>query len=619
MSGSSKVSPADIVLISMPYAPLVSPSIGLSILKSLVEEKHPTEVVYYGLYFAERFGLKIYNWISSGRPSTLAMLGEWIFSAALFEDEEHDVDRYLQLLEEFHGKPLPEKTIQSFLTLRKEAPGFIDDCVDKVIARNPKIVGLTSVFQQQVASLAFAKRLKEKAPLITTVMGGANCEGPMGREMARQFPFVDAKVFPDLVERIFAGESLDGLEGVYRPGVESETLNAPRVAKMDEIPMPNYDDFLSHWESSPARHKYQGSLLFETSRGCWWGEKSHCTFCGLNGSGMTFRSKSPERAMEELLELTKGRSKYSVQVVDNILDMRYFKTFLPALAERPEKRSDLFYEVKANLKRDQIRMLRAAGVTKIQPGIESLSDDVLDRMGKGVSALQNVQLLKWCEEYGVTPMWNIIYGFPGELAHDYQAVADMVPALVHLEPPGGCHQIRLDRFSPNFERGHEIGFRDIRPADSYFHMYPGLPEESVFELAYYFGYDYEDDRTPYNYAQPLRKMTDYWKAAHKKSSLHAVASDERLTIWDTRPTAKIGMTFIEGLQRSLYEACDSTMTSAKLSRVAERLTGKTWSEESVDDFLAPLVESAYLLKLDDKYLSLAVSKSMMRVQTAKAA
>ena len=40
------------------------------------------------------------------------------------------------------------------------------------------------------------------------------------------------------------------------------------------------------------------TLLIETSRGCWWGERNHCTFCGLNGSSMSFDEMAPGRALE---------------------------------------------------------------------------------------------------------------------------------------------------------------------------------------------------------------------------------------------------------------------------------------------------------------------------------
>jgi 2-iminoacetate synthase ThiH len=55
-----------------------------------------------------------------------------------------------------------------------------------------------------------------------------------------------------------------------------------------------------------------------------------------------------------------------------IIDMRYFRELLPLLAVADVDLS-LFHEVKANLTRDQIRMLSEAGVNSIQPGIEEYS------------------------------------------------------------------------------------------------------------------------------------------------------------------------------------------------------------------------------------------------------
>ena len=49
---------------------------------------------------------------------------------------------------------------------------------------------------------------------------------------------------------------------------------------------------------------------------------------------MTFRSKSAQRVLDELEHLVTQWQVEFVEVVDNILDMRYFKDMLPALAER---------------------------------------------------------------------------------------------------------------------------------------------------------------------------------------------------------------------------------------------------------------------------------------------
>src|SRR5512144_1002972 len=106
----------------------------------------------------------------------------------------------------------------------------------------------------------------------------------------------------------------------------------------------------------------------------------------------------------------------------------------------------LFYEVKSNLRKEQVKQLRDAGITEIQPGIESFSDAVLKLMRKGVSALQNIQLLKWCKEFGVQPRWNVLWGFPGEAGEEYERMAAMIPLLAHLPPPVSASGLRLDRF-----------------------------------------------------------------------------------------------------------------------------------------------------------------------------
>ena len=54
-------------------------------------------------------------------------------------------------------------------------------------------------------------------------------------------------------------------------------------------------------------------------------------------------------------------------MVDNILDMRYFRDLIPALAEESAD-LHLFFEVKANLRKDQLQALANAGIRVIQPG-----------------------------------------------------------------------------------------------------------------------------------------------------------------------------------------------------------------------------------------------------------
>ena len=133
---------------------------------------------------------------------------------------------------------------------------------------------------------------------------------------------------------------------------------------------------------------------------------------------------------------------------------------------------EIFYEVKANLRREQLKLMAQAGVTHIQPGIESLSSNVLRLMRKGIRAIQNVNLLRWAQYYDIHVDWNLLWGFPGETEQDYTEQATAIPHLLHLPPPSSANRIWLERFSPLFTEHDTFRFRHRTPERSYRYIYP---------------------------------------------------------------------------------------------------------------------------------------------------
>ena len=336
----------------------------------------------------------------------------------------------------------------------------------------------------------------------------------------------------------------------------------------------------------------------ETSRGCWWGAKHHCTFCGLNGDGMAYRSKSPERVLEEMAALVEQYGVPQMEVVDNILDMKYFRTVLPHLAERPI--AELFYEIKANLTRDQVRLLARSNIRWIQPGIESLSDRTLQLMRKGVTALQNIQLLKWCTEDGIWPHWGYLFGFPGESEEELSSIARDMEAIHHLAPAVGATVLHLDRFSPYFHSPQDWGLTPVRPIEPYYHVYP-FPDESVRRIAYIYDSDFLATKRKGDAIAELRRSIDAWRQAHEYSHLLAIPRAKRLILLDTRPRAKRFLRQLTGLRRRLYEDCDRIRSESDIVRsFASEAT-----PEQVRSILRSFVEEGLMLVRDGRYLGLA--------------
>jgi ribosomal peptide maturation radical SAM protein 1 len=610
---------ADVALVAMPFGPLFTPSIALSLLKpALVRRGISCRNFYFMLDYAERVGLRFYNGIVLDHPLPLWKLaGEWIFAGHVAGDTAGGRDAYVELLRDRdrglnRTRKMPQRTIDRVLAARENSGAFLDEVLEELLRDEPRIVGFTSTFQQHVASLALAKRIKAARPGTFIIMGGANCEAAMGAETVRQFPFIDATlsgegdlVFPEVVRRVLAGESIEGMPGIRtQAGVERELAadhfdNTPPVLDLDALPDADFDDYLARYGKSRFAKTWETRLVFETSRGCWWGERSHCTFCGLNGATMSYRSKSPERVLGELESMLARHPGHDVDLTDNILDLHYFDTVLPELARRKPEVS-LFYETKSNLRKDQVRLLREAGVRSIQPGIESLSDPVLKLMRKGVTRLQNIQLLKWCAELGLYTGWNIICGFPGEPPEEYARMAELVPLLTHLPPPATIGRLRLDRFSPNFFDAERMGFTDLRPIEAYRHIYRTLPEEAVHRLAYYFSFRYRDPQDPDAYAAALNYEVYEWRTRHAESALFSVDTADHLLIWDLRAAARQFLTVLSGLERRLYLACDA------IAYVRQLAGALHCGESDVDEAAAMLVTRGLMLRDGDRLLALAI-------------
>jgi len=404
-------------------------------------------------------------------------------------------------------------------------------------------------------------------------------------------------VFAGLAARIVNGEPYDDLPGVLTRSVADRMLSSgctPKtssVRDLDALPYPEYGDYFEQFERTRFARDWQPSVFVETSRGCWWGERMHCTFCGLNGATMAYRSKSAPRAIDELTHLAATHPGADIQVVDNILDLKYFKTLLPELAKRKLGVS-LFYETKSNLKKDQIRLLRDAGVTTIQPGIESFSDPVLKLMKKGASGLQNIQLLKWCKEIGVRPLWSFLIGFPGEAADDYLRMRDLTPRVCHLPCPVTVSSIRLDRFSPNFNQSDQFGFTKVRPLPFYDFIYD-VPDEARRNLAYYFAFDYKSPQEVVRYAEPFIRSVRTWRTRWRHTELVSVDLGDRLMLFDTRPRAAAPLTTLAGDERAAYLSCDAITDASQL-------------DASLAARLPSLAARGLMLNDGSRYLSLAI-------------
>jgi ribosomal peptide maturation radical SAM protein 1 len=522
---------ADVLLIEPAFAAVNRPSLSLHLLQALGErEGFRVRVLYANIWLAAEMGERDYQAICFSPTGPL--IGERVFAHCAFGGSPRAIP----------SEPIAtDKSLTSAALERYQlaAGSWIERIAELALASDAAIIGCTATFQQTTFSLALLSRIKHVSSDVITILGGASCEGPMGAGLYALNKGVDY---------IFSGESdeifVDFLRDVrLAQPPTSGILRGRPIFNLDDSPLCKFSEYFAQISNFLPNTELErdGNILLplETSRGCWWGQKHHCTFCGLNGDGMNFRQKSPSRAFEEIKALKNIYGVKKFFMVDNIMPHRYFSSLLPAL-EEASLGVELFYEQKSNLNLQRMMTLRKAGILEIQPGIESLSTSLLKKMKKGVTAAQNIETLRLARSLDIRVAWNILIGFPFEVESDYEAMPLLLSLLSHLEPPGCFGPISIDRFSPYFRMPHAYGIKEIRPLPAYSEIFPN--DADIFDIAYHFIAEYPSILTinP-DLVSTMERMVTQWQAQWTAACLPMLlichVDDGDLLMVDTRELA----------------------------------------------------------------------------------
>jgi ribosomal peptide maturation radical SAM protein 1 len=609
-----------VCLAAMPWQALDSPSLPLALLRATCQQagRAAPESYHANLRWAEflleRTGGDIQprDVMDVAENGIFHGVGDWVFTGALHH-ADFGVEEFARYQRRFGLDP------GRAADMRAHAGDFVELVAREILAAKPDLVGFSTTFMQNVPSLAVATRIKKYAPDVLVVFGGGNCDGPMGAGLHRNYPVIDyvvrgegEVVFPALLDVIERGGQPADLPGVCwrRDGLSIANPEERRPLPPGRIPRPDFDDWFGHLEDSAIEGHIEPKLALESARGCWWGEAHQCTFCGLNGSMIEFRSKSPERFIDELTDLVRRHATLDVIMVDNIIDHRYFTRVLPTIAALGWDLR-IHYEIKSNVTLADVAALRDARVAHVQPGIESLSDRVLKIMDKGVDGIRNVRTLRDCESAHLTTAWNWLFGFPGETADDYWPLIRQMPALVHLQPPGTVSPILLERFSPYFDRP-EMGFARRRPCKFYDHVYD-LSADELADVAYLFDTDYLG--IDGEVREALERAIGEWDKRYHDSTLVRVLDGGVLHIEDRRsgwPERDHHITD-PVLAAAYLELEHGRSPAALLRRLADN--GMTMSAERLDGWLAELSEAGLVFTEGARYLALATTSVPVRIRT----
>ena len=626
---------ADVLFVSMPFCDEYLPCVTLALFKSILARAGvKSRVQHEYVYFANRIGAEKYRNIME--VCTIGYGHDYFACETIFADAAHDggplrsFDEYIRWMKEEH---LPGKAfagdqqqetlakLELFREARGMAEAYIEEAAERVRESGAKVVAFVSMYQQHNAMIALAKRLKREKNPPVILAGGANCEGDAGAALAEYF---------DMFDYVFTGEADETIAPICTrllregripddelpPGVATHTRPMAPPAKittdLDALPTPDFTDFFREQDALLPNLKGDRNLTLEASRGCWWAAKHPCRFCGLNGSrAHTYREKTTERLADELAQIAAEYPGAKCFFTDNVLSMKHQKHLPEVLETREAYRRNglqLFSEIKSPVTEAELARLTDIGFFFVQAGIESFSDEMLRLMGKGVSAIRQVETLKHCRAHNVQVMWYLLLGLPGETDAMIAQENEVIPKIMHLDPPGTVAHMMYLRYNYYMDHPEDPAAPKLRPDRGYDFVFPDrdfirravhlyAPEDEE-ELARY--YDYRLLGPSY---RKLSELSEEWCSVPQM--LFMKDCGDKVKVLDTREIAPRPLYHLTGADA---DALCITKTTTREDVLWEKLSGR-FSTEEIKKALEFLEKASLLLHIGDEYLALPVEKA----------
>lgn len=293
----------------------------------------------------------------------------------------------------------------------------------RIIGDRPDYVGITlfTVAVWQAADIA--RRIKQALPDTVVIVGGPHISS-MGMETMLRFPEFDIavlnegeSVLQELLPVLDQGRRPFNVRGIlYRVGDQvMQTPAADATRTLDELPMPAWDllpDFPRAY--LPAIYDYpRGPVAtIAASRGCPF----LCKFCDTSTFGAQVRAYSPEKVFAMMKHLNETYGIRHIMFVDDLFLASKIRTL--ALCDMIlEAGLEMTWSCTARVdtvKPEVLKRMKQAGCWEISFGLETGSNELLQKMEKSARVEKSVQAVQWTHEAGIRCKGLFMLGYPGE-------------------------------------------------------------------------------------------------------------------------------------------------------------------------------------------------------------
>lgn len=422
----AKSSPAGkILLVKPPYFTPWTPPLGISILKSYLEQQQysvrcfdfNTDPDLWGMhhkYFAMIQTLEDVS-INDGYSKLWWILNSHMLAYANGADADACA-RVLEVVIPLYGIKRDDSVIKALLPLVERFFQRLGESIAELVLTDYSVVGTSTYSTSLGASLFLLKNLKQKYPHITTVMGGGIFADDLALgsdnldTLIAQYPYIDHVVLGEgelLFLKLLQGE-LSHKRVISLADLKGTTL------QMADVPSPDFSDM-------NLDNYYH--LTIEGARSCPF----QCSFCSETIQWGDYRKKPMDLFAQQVIELAEKNGNNSFFMGDSLMNP-YILQFANEMLER---QAGILYDGylradKPVTHRDRVMTWAESGLYRVRLGIESASARVLDSMDKMTTPRVISDALKTLANAGIRTTTYWIVGFPGETEEDFEETLEFI-------------------------------------------------------------------------------------------------------------------------------------------------------------------------------------------------
>lgn len=420
------------------------------------------------------------------------------------------------------------------------------------------IIGISFYNTNALIAYDLAKEIKRANPTCVIIAGGPHASASSVSILKKQVA-IDIVVRNEgeqaLLQLVQDGNPLRNVEHTlgctYRKGTEIKVNeDQPRLSDLDSLPTPSFE-FSGPGSGAPLAFfdqdegRLRRAVAMVTSRSCPF----RCSFCSIISIGRAWRSASPQKVGEDFITL----SRLEDEPVEHIyfLDANFFVSVKRTLEVAKELQRiapgvTFSFSTRANQvvkAGSHFADLRKYGLRAVEVGIESASQNVLDRLAKDTTVSQNYDTIRLLEEHNIKTFLDFI-------------MFDAFSSLSDLE-----HNLRFLG---------EVGFDTYLPWDHLFNSltpYLGTAIRNEYEHKIHYAWAEDSLPEPAELIQDERVQqvfVEFLKIkpmlSHLKDALEAIESDLSRD-WN-RESARRLMNAVS-LRRMPYSLLENLVSSAQ--------------------------------------------------------